>query len=323
MTLAPHRTQASAARKRGGGLARRYLLASLLMGRHLRQAGGETKSLFRAAAGITSALPSACGSLVYPTKGVRQAQESSLSLRSTSLPAAQLVKGGKQLSISTNERLQLKLGISQIDIKRPNRATQALVDTDIQGSVLGLMQLMNQRREIDPKLGGDLMPPNTQIIIQIQLRTIHYPLKSGNSHSSNLKFWILTELISHLLQHLPHLSDHLVKPLGMSMLTLDGLLRTKTDQVSAPFIRQVHCHQDTQHRANGLHPSGPIDTLKAPQKLEDQSHGWRNQNKNQHNQGAHLPRVITPFLGNHLYILTSLKAHRLPAAAPLVHEDAA
>lgn len=93
MSLATHRTQASAARKRGGGLASRYLLASLLMGRHPRQTGGETKSLCRAAAGITSALPSACGSLVYPTKGVRQAQESSLSLRSPSLPAAQLVKG--------------------------------------------------------------------------------------------------------------------------------------------------------------------------------------------------------------------------------------
>ena len=93
MTLATHRAQASAARKRGGGLARRYLLASLLMGRHPRQTGGEIKSLCRAAAGITSALPSARESLVYPTKGVRQAQESSLSLRSPFLPAAQLVKG--------------------------------------------------------------------------------------------------------------------------------------------------------------------------------------------------------------------------------------
>lgn len=101
MNLATLPPEASAARKRGGGLARRYLLASLLMGRPSMSEGGETKSLCRAAAGITSALPSACECLVYPTKGVRRAQELSHSLRSPARPHAQLVVGyTHQLSIS-------------------------------------------------------------------------------------------------------------------------------------------------------------------------------------------------------------------------------
>lgn len=93
MSLATLTTEASAARKRGGGLARRYLLDSLLMGRPAMPAGGETKSLCRAAAGIFLPQPSACAALAYPTTGVRRAQELSLSLRSPHSPAAQLVKG--------------------------------------------------------------------------------------------------------------------------------------------------------------------------------------------------------------------------------------
>lgn len=93
MTLATHHTQAPAARKRGGGLARRYLLTSLLMGRPAMPAGGETKSLCRVAAGIFLPQPSDRAAVAYPTTGVRRAQELSLSLRSPTPPAAQLVKG--------------------------------------------------------------------------------------------------------------------------------------------------------------------------------------------------------------------------------------
>ncbi|TXI34745.1 MAG: hypothetical protein E6Q69_03070 [Aquipseudomonas alcaligenes] len=93
MSLATLTTQASAARKRGGGLARRYLPASLPMGRHPRQMGGEINSLCRAAAGIFLPHPSACAAAAYPTTGVRLAQELSQSLRSPASPAAQLVKG--------------------------------------------------------------------------------------------------------------------------------------------------------------------------------------------------------------------------------------
>lgn len=97
MTLATLTTQAPAARKRGGGLARRYLLASLLMGRPAMPTGGETKSLCRAAAGITSALPRDCESFAYPMIGVRQARELSKPLRALTPLAAQLVKEGKSL----------------------------------------------------------------------------------------------------------------------------------------------------------------------------------------------------------------------------------
>lgn len=93
MTLATQRTQAKAAHKRGGGLARRYLLASLLMGRHPRSTGGEINSLCRAAAGIIQPNQNATADAAYPTTGVRHAQELSLSLRSQPSPAAQLVKG--------------------------------------------------------------------------------------------------------------------------------------------------------------------------------------------------------------------------------------
>lgn len=103
MSLATHRTQASAARKRGGGLARRYLLASLPMGRPAMPPGGETKSLCRAAAGIFLPQSSACAAVAYPTTGVRRAQELSLSLRSPTPPAAQLAKGYSHLPRAASE----------------------------------------------------------------------------------------------------------------------------------------------------------------------------------------------------------------------------
>lgn len=93
MTPATHCNQDKAARKRSGGHARRYLLASLLMGRHPRSTGGETKSLCRAAAGIIQPQLAARAAVTYPTTGVRRAEELSLSLRSPASPAAQLVKG--------------------------------------------------------------------------------------------------------------------------------------------------------------------------------------------------------------------------------------
>ena len=83
VSLATHRKQAKAARKRSSGLALSYLHNSLLMGRYSRSTGGETKSLCREAAGITPSQPSACAAAAYPTTGVRRAQELSLSLRSS------------------------------------------------------------------------------------------------------------------------------------------------------------------------------------------------------------------------------------------------
>lgn len=90
-------TQAPAARKRGGGLARRVLLAASLAGRPLMPEGGAIKSLCCAAAGLFLSPPQARAGVVYPTTSVRGAQKPTASLRSSLPPHAQPVEGYKHL----------------------------------------------------------------------------------------------------------------------------------------------------------------------------------------------------------------------------------
>lgn len=93
MNLATLTTKAPAVRQHGGGRALRYLLTLLLGARPAMPAGGETNSHCCAAAGINPTLPKASRGHAYPTKGVRQAQEPTPSLRSPNRPHAQPVMG--------------------------------------------------------------------------------------------------------------------------------------------------------------------------------------------------------------------------------------
>lgn len=88
-------TKASAARKRGGGLAQRFLLTLSLAGRPSMPEGGAIKSLCCAAAGIIHPQPKANAGVVYPTASVRGAQKPTASLRSSLRPHAQPVEGYK------------------------------------------------------------------------------------------------------------------------------------------------------------------------------------------------------------------------------------
>lgn len=90
-------TQAAAARKRGGGLARRALLTLSLAGHPSMPEGGAIKSLCCAAAGIFLPKPKARAGVAYPTTSVRQGAEDAATLRSHSAPHAQLVEGYKPL----------------------------------------------------------------------------------------------------------------------------------------------------------------------------------------------------------------------------------
>lgn len=93
MTLATQHTHVRAARKRGGGLARRYVPALPLAGRPAEPAGGDLKSLCCAAAGLfSSALPATAGAST-PTTGVRRAPPLGTPLRYRNSPHAQPVVG--------------------------------------------------------------------------------------------------------------------------------------------------------------------------------------------------------------------------------------
>ena len=93
MTLATHRTQAPAARKRGGGLTHMLQDCAVATGRQQMPEGGEINSLCRAAAGIIPTLSSARAGVGHPTTGVRRAAEMGPTLRFPFRPYAQLVKG--------------------------------------------------------------------------------------------------------------------------------------------------------------------------------------------------------------------------------------
>ncbi|MNE43855.1 hypothetical protein D3C80_1380510 [compost metagenome] len=97
MTLATHRTQAPAARKRGGGLAPFAQACAVATRRQQMPEGGEINSLCRAAAGIIPTLSSARAAVVYPTAGVRRAASLDATLRYSSRPHAQPVEGYKHL----------------------------------------------------------------------------------------------------------------------------------------------------------------------------------------------------------------------------------
>ncbi|WP_165673049.1 hypothetical protein [Metapseudomonas otitidis] len=95
--LATHRTQAPAARKRGGGAAHSYSVSAMPHGRQPLPEGGEIDSLCRAAAGIipliTSLISAHNGAHAYPTEGVRRAQKMEARSADHTSPAAQLVEG--------------------------------------------------------------------------------------------------------------------------------------------------------------------------------------------------------------------------------------
>ncbi|CDF82621.1 hypothetical protein PKB_1256 [Pseudomonas knackmussii B13] len=91
-------TKAPAARKRGGGLARRCLLTLSLAGRPSMPEGGAIESLCCAAAGIFLPKPQVHAGVAYPTTRVRRGAKDAASLRSPTAPHAQLVEGYKQVS---------------------------------------------------------------------------------------------------------------------------------------------------------------------------------------------------------------------------------
>lgn len=114
--LATHRTQALAARKRGGGHAHICPVNAMPLGRQPQPEGGEIDSLCRAAAGIipliTPLISAHNGAHAYPTEGVRRAQKMEPRSADHISPAAQLVKGythhsaahGRGLRLPTAER---------------------------------------------------------------------------------------------------------------------------------------------------------------------------------------------------------------------------
>lgn len=95
--LATHRTQAPAARKRGGGPAHSCSVNAMHHGRQPLPKGGEIDRFCRAAAGIipliTPLISSHNGAHAYPTEGVRRAQKMEPRSADHPSPAAQLVKG--------------------------------------------------------------------------------------------------------------------------------------------------------------------------------------------------------------------------------------
>jgi len=93
MNLATHHTHARAARKRGGGRARRFALTLLLAGRPALLKGGDLESLCCAAAGLfLPDLPATAGAST-PSTGVRRAPPLGTPLRYRNSPHAQLVVG--------------------------------------------------------------------------------------------------------------------------------------------------------------------------------------------------------------------------------------
>lgn len=88
-------TQAAAARKRAGGLARRALLTLSLAGHPSIPEGGAIKSLCCAAAGIFLPKPKARAGAAYPTTSVRRGAKDAATLRSPTAPHAQPVEGYK------------------------------------------------------------------------------------------------------------------------------------------------------------------------------------------------------------------------------------
>lgn len=101
--LATHRTQAPAARKRGGGPAHFQPVNAMPLGRQPLPEGGEIDSLCRAAAGIipliTSLISAHNGAHAYPTEGVRRAQKMEARSADHASPAAQLVEGYTYLGV--------------------------------------------------------------------------------------------------------------------------------------------------------------------------------------------------------------------------------
>lgn len=118
--LATHRTQAPAARKRGGGPAHICPVNAMPHGRQPLPEGGEIDSLCRAAAGIippiTPLISAHNGAHAYSTEGVRRAQKMEPRSAGNTSPAAQLVEVYMPLVVQPQLRqMASRSGLDSLD----------------------------------------------------------------------------------------------------------------------------------------------------------------------------------------------------------------
>ncbi|VFT25918.1 Uncharacterised protein [Pseudomonas aeruginosa] len=92
---ATHSTQAPAAQKRGGGLARRIQLIAIAQGRQPMPEGGAIESHCCAAAGIFQSDPQHTPKARIPHERLRRGAKHIATLRLMTRSPAQLVEGGK------------------------------------------------------------------------------------------------------------------------------------------------------------------------------------------------------------------------------------
>ncbi|MFG9360881.1 hypothetical protein ACEP2W_18690, partial [Pseudomonas aeruginosa] len=102
---ATHSTQAPAAQKRGGGLARRIQLIAIAEGRQPMPEGGAIESHCCAAAGIFQPNPQHTPKARIPQEKLRRGAKHIATLRLMTRSPAQLVEGGKRPPKPTDNAL--------------------------------------------------------------------------------------------------------------------------------------------------------------------------------------------------------------------------
>ncbi|HCH7783893.1 hypothetical protein [Pseudomonas aeruginosa] len=127
---ATHSTQAPAAQKRGGGLARRIQLIAIAQGRQPMPEGGAIESHCCAAAGIFQPNPQHAPKARIPHERLRQGAKHIATLRLMTRSPAQLVEGEKRPPKSTDNAL-IRTLCAQIREQNQEIAALRIANTDL------------------------------------------------------------------------------------------------------------------------------------------------------------------------------------------------
>jgi len=308
-------THAAAARKRGGGLARRALLTPSLAGHPSMPEGGATKSLCCAAAGIFLPKPNAHAGAAYPTTSVRRGAKDAATLRSPTAPHAQPVEGYKQ---SAQETAEPETCLPNPSTTRPEGNKSPLGVTCNQ-----LIEKVLLTNECQFQIQQSLSNSRAWRVKYIEIRKLQrlalyhrFYVRPATQTCNKVQ---LRQKASHVIQN----RIHRYLPVEAYFLVSISfpLLRPSVSCPGNPHGRQNCTNRPhSLHPCRGVIPRHPGQTLRARQRREPQPHPiryqhnkWRNCQPTQHIARAQIYRY---HLRKHGHPLAINQDRRMPVLVP-------
>lgn len=321
--LATHRTQAPAARKRGGGAAHSYSVSAMPHGRQPLPEGGEIDSLCRAAAGIipliTPLISAHNGAHAYPTEGVRRAQKPLCSFTEYKVRKLDTAP----TCTSSENSLHCRMLPDKLNDTFPNLAVMGaglsfpLHDLiSIKRHSISQTRSNGIRGEIGRSFKSEKAICNFLRVQLGEVDRLKVPQRELKQRSMVFKHCWLWSALDNVFTGLRDSYERIcgyIRSLGHVLVSLNKLLGPPTSTLP---LSNPNGSCDCTNTPYCLHPSGGIFAIPRQCKhAEDENHNnWAYQQlKNIRQRKPDVKLMV------HKWLLAIKNCARLPAASPQVH----